>query len=310
MPQLANLSTDFSIMSAEIFNTDDHNGAGRPAEAVKSLMDYFYSVRDSPNENVSAVLGPTFSSVAKPTALMASAEQVPMLSYFASSRELSNKSTYPFFTRTYPTDDTAAQLLTRVLYDGSVFEDWNHVAVVYRDDAFGQGYLDTMQEEFYNWTRSMPEVRSTSPLPNNFNTEDVEKYYTLRSFPFNDKKPESINGTLERVRDSSCSIIVLIGASQSLAYLLEASLAVFVLRVAPPAASSLLPLAPLARPFASVHPHKIRFFMCGRWRINSAWLRQSMRGSSWRALLHGNLSRRMRRRASLFRTTHLSSTEL
>ena len=223
-------------MSAEVFDTDDNKGAGREAKAVNSLMDYFYRLRDPLNENVSAVLGPTYSSVAKPTALIASAEQVPMLSYFASSPDLSDKLTYRFFTRTYPTDDTAARLLTRALYDGSVFTDWNHVAVVYRDDVFGQGYLGAMQDEFDAWISSMPERRSTSPLPNNFKAEDVDTYHTLRSFPFTDKYRESIIGTLKLVRDSSYSIIVVVGASQSLATLLEASLAVFVQRVAAPPA--------------------------------------------------------------------------
>ena len=243
---------DFSGMSAKMFNTDDNDDAGRrPAEAVNSLMDYFYSLRDPLNENVSAVLGPTFSSVAKPTALMASAEQVPMLSYFASSTKLSNNLTYPFFTRTYPDDGTAARILTRVLYDGSVFKDWNHVAVVYRDDAFGQDYLGAMQSEFNAWANGS----STSPPPANFKAKDVDTYHTLRSFAFTEQgSRESVKSALELVRDSKYSIIVLIGASQSLATLLEASLAVLVLRVAPPAAPPPLPLVPLAPQFASALP--------------------------------------------------------
>lgn len=226
VPQLANLSMHFSSMNAEIFNTDDNDDAGRPAKAVKSLMDYFYRLRNPLNKNVSAVLGPTFSSVAEPTALIASAAQVPMLSYFASSPELSNNLRYPFFTRTYPTDGTAARILTRFLYDSSVFkdEDWNHVAVVYRDDAFGQGYLGAMQDEFDDWTKTSG--RSTSPLPANFKTEDVDTYYTLRSFAFTEEEPESVKSALKLVKDSSYSIIVLVGASQSLATLLEANLAV------------------------------------------------------------------------------------
>lgn len=259
VPQLANLSMDFSGMSAKIFNTDDNDDASRrPAEAVNSLMDYFYSLRDPLNENVSAVLGPTFSSVAKPTALMASAEQVPMLSYFASSPELSNNLTYPFFTRTYPSDRTAARILTRVLYDGSVFKDWNHVAVVYRDDAFGQGYLEAMQDEFKSWANGS----STSPPPANLKAKDVDTYHTLRSFAFTEGSGESVESALEQVRDTSYSIIVLVGASQSLAALLEASLAVLVLRVAPPAAPPPLPLVPLAPQFASALPCNTYIYLC------------------------------------------------
>jgi len=115
------------------------------------------------------------------------------------------------------------------LYDGSVFTDWNHVAVVYRDDAFGQGYLGAMQKEFDAWANG---INSTSQLPTNetfFKTEAaVDTYHTLRSFPFMDEKRESIEVALELVKRSGYSIIVLIGASQSLAILLEASVAVLV----------------------------------------------------------------------------------
>ena len=236
VPELAKLTANFSMYS-EIVDTD--NGAsGNSKVAVDYLMDYFFRLRDQPNGHVSAVLGPTFSSVAKPTALMASAEQVPMLSYYASSAELSDNVTYPFFTRTYPSDDTAAPLLTRVLYDGSVFKDWNHVAVVYRDDAFGQGYVTQMEAELTIWANSSSD-RISQSLPATFTEDDVHAYHTLRSFPFTesgDDEPREIKSmerALESVKSSGYSVIVLVGVSRSLPNLLEASRAAFVLRIAP-----------------------------------------------------------------------------
>ena len=228
VPQLASLSMNFS-MDSEIFDT----GKGNSGVAVDSLMDYFFSLRDQkPSGLVSAVLGPTFSSVAKPTALMASAEQVPMLSYYASSPELSNNVTYPFFTRTYPSDGTAARLLTRVMYDGSVFEGWKHVAVMYRDDAFGRGYVNQMELELEMWANESSD-RSLQDLPVAFTEEDVHAYHTLRSFPFStaesgDEARKSVKRALELVKSSGYSVIVLVGVVDQFDILLEASLAVFV----------------------------------------------------------------------------------
>ena len=276
VPELAKLTANFSMNYEMIVDTGTSGNSG---DAVDHLMDYFFRLRDQPNGQVSAVLGPTFSSVAKPTALMASAEQVPMVSYYASSAELSNNVTYPFFTRTYPSDDTAAPLLTRVLYDGSVFKDWNHVAVVYRDDAFGQGYVTQMEAELTIWANSSSD-RISQSLPATFTEDDVHAYHTLRSFPFTesgDDEPreiKSIKSALESVKSSGYSIIVLVGGGRSLPNLLEASRAAFVLRVASLHSLFAAALAPpCAAPYQrlrrfSLHPpcastpiHRLHFYV-------------------------------------------------
>ena len=240
VPELAKLTANFSMYS-DIVDTDAAKGtSGNSAVAVDSLMDYFFSLRDQkpiinsePSGLVSAVLGPTFSSVAKPTALMASAEQVPMLSYYASSPELSNNVKYPFFTRTYPSDGIAARLLTRVMYDGSVFKGWNHVAVMYRDDAFGQGYVNQMELELEMWANESSHNRSLQDLDVAFTEEQAHAYHTLRSFPFTAKPGDvhearkSVKRALELVKSSGYSVIVLVGVRR-FDILLEASLAVFV----------------------------------------------------------------------------------
>jgi len=238
VPELAKLTANFSMYS-EIVNTDNGT-SGNSAVAVNHLMDYFFRRRGQHNGQVSAVLGPTFSSVAKPTALMASAEQVPMVSYYASSAELSNNVTYPFFTRTYPSDDRVASILTRGLYDNDVSilkeKDWNHVAVVYRDDAFGQGYVTRMKRAFEAWAN---ESSISQRLPADFTKDDVHAYHTLLSFPFTEsgddepREKESMERAFESVKSSGYSVIVLVGVGRSLPNLLEASRAAFVLRIAP-----------------------------------------------------------------------------
>ena len=253
MPELAKLTANFSMNYEMIVDTGTSGNSG---DAVDHLMDYFFRLRDQPNGQVSAVLGPTFSSVAKPTALMASAEQVPMLSYYASSAELSDNVTYPFFTRTYPSDDTAAFLLTRGLYDNNVSifkeKDWNHVAVVYRDDAFGRSYVTRMKREFEAWAN---ESSILQRLPADFTKDHVHDYHTLLSFPFTEsgddepREDKSMERALESVKSSGYSIIVLVGVDRSLPNLLEQERRV---RAAYSAAPSILA------------PPLPRFLMCGR----------------------------------------------
>ena len=304
MPELAKLTATFSMNYSMIVDTDNGT-SGRSAVAVDYLMDYFFRLRDQPNGHVSAVLGPTFSSVAKPTALMASAEQVPMLSYYASSPELSNNVVYPFFTRTYPSDDTAAFLLTRGLYDNDVSilnaKDWNHVAVVYRDDAFGQGYVTRMKREFEAWANENSNGRKQS-LPPAFTEDDVHAYHTLLSFPFTESgDDESIKRALGSVKSSGYSIIVLVGVGRSLPNLLEASRAAFVLRIAPLPPPPMPPRlhrqgharalpapSPVSHPtlLACVSTPTPSLYVRYRRRTVSLWLRHSMRGSSSAALLN------------------------
>eukprot|EP00964_Phaeocystis_antarctica_P052893 scaffold30998_cov66-Phaeocystis_antarctica.AAC.3 len=67
VPELANLPANFSMNYEMIVDTGTSGNSG---DAVDHLMGYFFKLRDQPNAHVSAVLGPTFSSVAKPTALI------------------------------------------------------------------------------------------------------------------------------------------------------------------------------------------------------------------------------------------------
>ena len=83
VPELANLTTGF-FMNYTLLDT--HQSAPR---AVDLLMNYLVDSRELVADGVArAVLGPLVSRIAKPTALLAGAEKVPMVSYRASAPEL------------------------------------------------------------------------------------------------------------------------------------------------------------------------------------------------------------------------------
>jgi hypothetical protein len=83
VPELANLTTGF-FMNYTLLDTQQS-----APRAVDLLMNYLFDSRELVADGVArAVLGPMVSRIAKPTALLAGAVQVPMVSYRASAPEL------------------------------------------------------------------------------------------------------------------------------------------------------------------------------------------------------------------------------
>ena len=191
---------------------------GNAAIAVDAMMNYLYRRRaTSPDGVPHAVLGPALSELAKPTALMAGAEQLPMLSYWASASELS---TNRYFTRTFPSDLTAGSLLVRLLYGGHVFPRWNHVAVIYAANAWGQGYQQQMEVEFARSTAATAHEDVSTKAK-------VRSFRTLRSFSFTDssgdaRDHDSVALALDAVQSFGASVIVVVAFGSSLETLLEA----------------------------------------------------------------------------------------
>ena len=218
VPELANLTKNINL-SYQLLGTQ-----ANAAVAVNAAMDFLYQSRELADDVPRAMLGPAYSALAKPMALMASAEQVPMLSYWAASPTLSP---YRYFTRTFPSDSTAGRLLVHLLYNGSVFADWNHVAVVYQDDEWGQGYVAQMQLEFKRLTDKTDALHEPPDQQ-----EDVLRYRTLRPFSFAVKsgsdEPDadersSVKLALDAVKDYNSSVIVVVAFGPSLVNILEAS---------------------------------------------------------------------------------------
>ena len=130
---------------------------------------------------------------------------------------LQSSPNYKFFTRTFPSDATSARLFVRLLYNSSVVQGLNNVAVVHLDDAWGKGYVTQMELELRRLKRRR--IDSTPP-------EAVQDAIprTLRRFAFTTSKA-SIDQAFKDVNSSGYSVIVLVGRfsapSPSLEYFLE-----------------------------------------------------------------------------------------
>ena len=87
-----------------------------------------------------AFVGATRSAVSERVALLSGIEQIPQISYSSSSPVFVDKTSYPYFTRTYPNDDlSATQVVTLLAKFG-----WRNVAVLHVNDNYGNGYAKAM----------------------------------------------------------------------------------------------------------------------------------------------------------------------
>ena len=87
-------------------------------------------------QRIHAIFGPVTSQVAEPLATTASALQIPVVSHWATSAALADKSQYEFFSRTCPSDASLAPIVAELF---SLFN-YTKVGMVYVNSDFGQGW--------------------------------------------------------------------------------------------------------------------------------------------------------------------------
>ena len=72
----------------------------------------------------------------------AAVDAIPQLSYSSSTMSLSDKSVYPYFGRTYPSDALAGPVMIYVMYHFG----WRRIAVVQVFDNFANDYVQSLTE--------------------------------------------------------------------------------------------------------------------------------------------------------------------
>ena len=98
-------------------------------------------------DQVIAVIGPSFSSTALVVARVGNIFSIPVVSYSATSDELSEESLYPFFYRTVPPD----MFQVGAIMDLLQFYNWRYVALFYSIDSYGihgARQIMTLADEF------------------------------------------------------------------------------------------------------------------------------------------------------------------
>ena len=91
---------------------------------------------------VSGLIGASLSSVSMPIATMAAVQQVPQVSFSATSFALSNKDSYPYFLRTAPPDNIQALAIWRWILQFQVVL----ATCLYTTESYGQGLYTFLTE--------------------------------------------------------------------------------------------------------------------------------------------------------------------
>ncbi|XP_022106883.1 metabotropic glutamate receptor 4-like [Acanthaster planci] len=147
---------------------------------------------------VSGIVGTGFSRTSIFVAKTASMFQVPVVSYAASSDELSDKSSYPYFLRTYPPDT----LQVKVILDVVLHFEWEYIALLYSLESDGIRGAFALQEQAEEMGIC---VAFLSPM---------------REFPSDDE----LQNTIEKLQThSKVDVVVLFGAKNEAQAVLRAA---------------------------------------------------------------------------------------
>lgn len=114
------------------------NSGGSPEEGVQVTQELL-------DEGASLIVGPTFSSVAIEMAELCVENNALMMSYAATTPELTFLNDQDFIWRTCPSDNTFGRISAQYSYDSL---ECRSAAIFYRDDRFGQGLSQIIRDQF------------------------------------------------------------------------------------------------------------------------------------------------------------------
>lgn len=114
------------------------NSGGSPEKGVEITQELI-------NSGVDLIVGPTFSSVAIEMAELCVENQVLMMSYAATTPELTFLNDDNLIWRTCPSDNTFGNISAQYAHDSLAC---NTAAIFYRDDRFGQGLSAIIRDKF------------------------------------------------------------------------------------------------------------------------------------------------------------------
>lgn len=114
------------------------NSGGSPEEGILVTQELI-------NDDVNLIVGPTFSSVAIEMAELCVENQALMMSYAATTPELTFLNDDNLIWRTCPSDNTFGNISAQYAFDSL---DCRKAAIFYRDDRFGQGLSAIIKDMF------------------------------------------------------------------------------------------------------------------------------------------------------------------
>lgn len=149
------INADDTILPNITLGVKAYDTCRRATIALDRVLKYFVFgsssnfSRDCSSENpnpVVGVIGPSTSHEAIYIAKVLGIFKIPLISYGATSLELSDKSKYKYFSRTIPSDVSQAKAIVQILKNFN----WTYVSIVYTDESYGRLGFDLLKEEAKN----------------------------------------------------------------------------------------------------------------------------------------------------------------
>ncbi|XP_038059986.1 metabotropic glutamate receptor 2-like [Patiria miniata] len=121
-----------TVARATLFVPDASINLGAPA-----------SCNDPPEDwkPVIGVVGAEMSSTTKAAAQLFGVYKIPLISFFATTEELSDSNRYPYFLRMIPTDDQQVKAIIALM---EYFE-FHYVSIIYSGDSYGRNALNNFR---------------------------------------------------------------------------------------------------------------------------------------------------------------------
>ena len=138
------------------------------------------------------IVGAARSACSEPIAMLAGGEEIPQVSYWSTSPTLEDRSSYPYFLRSIPSDSATA-------YAAATYFDslgYTYVGCVYLNDEYGQGYAESFMSHSAGFGVSV----------------------TAKSFSEGDSA--SIDIALQAIKDSGLVVIMAIFFDNDLEYVM------------------------------------------------------------------------------------------
>mgnify|MGYP001796395384 CR=1 FL=1 len=117
-------------LGAKIYDTCRSQTIG--ANRARDLL--VYTLLQNENQSLAAVIGPLRSDVAISVANLLRVFHIPLVSYGATSPDLSNKELYSYFLRTVPPSSFQAEALADIMKKYG----WSYVLAVYSAGNYGE----------------------------------------------------------------------------------------------------------------------------------------------------------------------------
>lgn len=150
-------------------------------------------------EKIVAIIGPLASGVTKSLADLLTHEKMLMISYAASSHDLDDKISYPYFLRTVPSDVQQVNAIVSLL----IQLNWRYVGIIYANNNYG-----AKAKEIF--LASAKKNNICVPAPKVIEESDVKA------------KSSEIENTLDDLMKDQVKIVVYFGTNSRVAHLVQA----------------------------------------------------------------------------------------